>query len=70
MDVKEAVAKAKSYIEDLFAEELPEDIGLEEVEFDKGDREWAITIGFKRPWNRPRNKVAELARPRHSLGRS
>ncbi len=43
MDVKEAVATAKSYIQNLFGEEGIAELGLEEVEFeDIGD--WLVTI--------------------------
>lgn len=65
MDVKQAVAQAKEYVRDLFAEEKPANVGLEEVEFDDRDGEWRITIGFTRPWNKPqfRNKMSELLEP-------
>jgi hypothetical protein len=51
MNVKQAVAIAKSYVADLFGPEGAEDIGLEEVEpnFDNG--EWLVTVGFSRPWD-------------------
>ena len=50
MDVKEAVVSAKAYVNELFAPEKIEDIGLEEFEFDRPHQEWRITIGFSRPW--------------------
>ncbi len=53
MDVKEAVSTAKAYVADVFSDEQPTNIGLEEVEFDSGN--WRITVGFSRPWNRPVN---------------
>ena len=52
MEVKEAVARAKRYVGDLFAEEQPSDLGLEEVEFDDASGEWRVTIGFARPWEK------------------
>ena len=52
MDVKDAVAAAKSYVSDLYTGEDIEHIGLEEVEFEERDDTWRITIGFSRPWER------------------
>ena len=54
MDMKEAVAKAKDYIRDMYIEEDISNIGLEEIEYDDGSGIWGITIGFSRPWNTPR----------------
>jgi hypothetical protein len=52
MDVKEAVATAKSYVADLFAEENFSDLGLEEVSLDQQADQWVVTLGFARPWER------------------
>lgn len=49
MNVKEAVARAKQYVKDLFGEEGISNVGLEEVDFDGTC--WSVTIGFSRPWN-------------------
>ena len=51
MNVKEAVALAKQEVAKLFADELAENIGLEEVEYDDAFKNWRITIGFSRPWD-------------------
>jgi hypothetical protein len=51
MELKEAIAVAKQYIRDVFAEEHISDVGLEEVEFDDASQTWGITIGFSRPYN-------------------
>lgn len=51
MDVKEAVAAAKTYIVQLFEEEKISDLGLEEVLLDEPSGFWSITIGFTRPWD-------------------
>lgn len=48
MDVKEAVAAAKRYIEEVFSDEGIAEIGLEEVEFDNARDVWRITMGFSR----------------------
>ena len=49
MDVKEAVAIAKRYITDLFADEGIAHLGLEEVLFDEWSGDWKVTIGFAPP---------------------
>lgn len=51
MDVKEAVKKALCYIKDIFGDENPENIGLEEVVFNDADNMWEVTVGFSRPWD-------------------
>jgi hypothetical protein len=60
MDVKQAVAIAKKHIGELFADEQVSNLGLEEVEFDEAENCWNVTVGFSRPWDEPRNKLAEL----------
>ncbi len=52
MDAKTAVAAAKNAVADLFGDENPMNIGLEELEFDEARDIWLITIGFSRPWNK------------------
>lgn len=52
MDVKEAIAKAKYYIHSILAEEQLSNVGLEEIEFDDRAKQWRVTIGFSRPWDR------------------
>ena len=64
MDVKEAVKRAKAFISDLFADEDIRDLGLEEVEYDEASREWRVTIGFTRPWDRVENPRLAAMRPR------
>ena len=61
MDVKQAVIQAKTYVKDLFEEEKPANIALEEVEYNNQASEWLITVGFNRPWDRPNNLIAEAA---------
>jgi hypothetical protein len=51
MDVKEAVAAAKTYVGELFSQEGISNLGLEEVEFDEQAGEWRVTVGFSRPWD-------------------
>lgn len=52
MEVKQAVAAAKKYVEELFAGESPASVGLEEVEFDDDLKQWLVTVGFVRPWDK------------------
>lgn len=51
MDVREAVAKAREYISDVYAEEEIRHVGLEEVRFDDATNAWKVTIGFFRAWS-------------------
>ena len=67
MDVKEAVAIAKSYLAELYSSEEITDVGLEEVEFDLETDCWNVTLGFARPWER--NAFRTLARD-PNVGRS
>lgn len=61
MDVKDAVQKAKLYIMEIFASEGVTNLGLEEVEFDDQSKEWVVTIGFSRPWDKSEGGLAALA---------
>ena len=63
MDVKQAARTAREYLSELYSEEQVTDIGLEEVVFDDVSKEWRITIGFSRPWNR-RNALRGLSEAR------
>jgi len=48
MNVKEAVARAKAYLLDVFSDEKITDIRLEEVELDDLADTWCITLGLIR----------------------
>jgi hypothetical protein len=50
LDVKGAVAIAKQYVEDLFANEGIINLGLEEVQHDDLQGVWLVTLGFSRNW--------------------
>ena len=60
MNVKEAVAAAKTYVIELFAEENISDLGLEEVSFDEQKDQWLVTLGFARPWERAATGFAAM----------
>jgi hypothetical protein len=60
VDVKEAVAAAKNYISELYADEHVSNLGLEETEHDERNGIWLITLGFSRLWNTPRSRAQEV----------
>lgn len=64
MDVKEAVARAKTYITEAFDGEGLRNLGLEEVRFDDEADAWRITLGFSRPWDAPKIVTDGLGRDR------
>jgi len=53
MNAKEAIEKAKAYVREIFADEAPQDVGLEEIFHDPYGHRWDVTIGFTRKWDRP-----------------
>ena len=59
MDVKQAIASAKSHARDIFDDEQFSNLGVEEVDRD-GDL-WRITLGLSRPWDRMKPAFAVLA---------
>ncbi len=61
MEVKEAIATAKSYVQSVYtAAEITSDVGLEEVEFDQDEKHWRITVGFSQPSNAPTTRAREV----------
>lgn len=58
MDVKEAVRTAKHWVLDVMDDEHPENLGLEEVDYNDEKQQWRITLGFSRPWNSPGGPLA------------
>jgi len=63
MDVKEAVASAKAYVNELFKDQIYSDPLLEEVEFDDDSHTWRITVGFLRLPEIPRETIGLGALP-------
>ena len=47
IDVKQAVDIASQYLMSLFADRLPSDIQLEEVELSEDEKYWFITLSFR-----------------------
>jgi hypothetical protein len=60
MDVKEAIATAKSHVRDIDPEEEVTNLGLEEVEHIQQSGRWVVTLEFSRPWNKPRTRAQEV----------
>ena len=60
MDVKQAIAAAKAYVADVYADESITNLGLEETEHDAASGLWNITLAFARPWNTPRSRAQEM----------
>lgn len=61
MEVQEAIRLAKDYVTNVFQDEDPTNVGLEEVEFDETDQIWNVTIGFSRPWNSTKSLLANIS---------
>jgi len=61
-NAKEIVALAKQWVKEQYADELIDDIGLEEVRFSRGY--WYITIGFSRPWDNAAFNSLGIRKPR------
>jgi hypothetical protein len=60
MDTKEAIAAAKKYLNDVYADEELTNLGLEEVQHVLAAGNWVITLSFSRPWNTPRTRAQEV----------
>lgn len=60
MEVQEAIRLAKGYVTEVFGDEKPTNVGLEEIEFDDADQIWNVTIGFSRPMLNVKSAVANL----------
>ena len=63
MDVKEAVARARAFVFEVFgAEEAIVHLALEEVERDDPSG-WLVTLGFDRPWGPTGAITALMGKP-------
>lgn len=49
MEVKDAVIKARAYIQEIYSDENVSDIRLEEVEYVDHENAWNVTLSFSRP---------------------
>lgn len=64
LNIKEAVASAKKYAEDVFSAEGVKDLLLEEVDFDDVSKAWLVTVSFLRQQvtqNQNPNSVSTIA---------
>jgi hypothetical protein len=60
MDTKQAIAAAKKYVTEVYADEQLANLGLEEIEHLPSEGRWVITLAFSRPWNTPRTRAQEV----------
>lgn len=60
MDVQEAAKVAKNFVEQVFSDEEPTNIGLEEIEFDERSDAWDVTVAFSRPWNSVKTALSSI----------
>jgi hypothetical protein len=61
LDAKEAIRRALYEVAAVYADEHISDLGLEEVEYEDATGEWAITVGFSRPWDYPPRSPLDAA---------
>ena len=47
LDVKQAVDRAAKYLGELFLENKPKNLLLEEVRLDDDERRWSVTLSFE-----------------------
>jgi hypothetical protein len=59
MNIREAIATAKQYTMEVFADEKIADLGLEEVVRDDEHGLWRITVGFSRPRGVANRSIAD-----------
>lgn len=60
MNDKEAIAAAKSYVGDIFADEQIGNLRLEEFEHTVNAGKWIVAVSFSRPWDTPRTRAQEV----------
>lgn len=57
MNAKEAVKSAIDLVGELFENDKPANIGLEDVVFNSTTNSWDVTVEFSRPWDFPTSNV-------------
>lgn len=70
MEAKDAVIAAKRYLAELFQEERPMNVGLEELDYDELSKSWNVTLGFSRKWDVLPNPIGFLTSGESPLQRS
>lgn len=60
MDSLQAIATAKKYIGEVYADEELVDIDLDEIEHVPASGMWNVTLILSRPWDTPRTRAQEL----------
>lgn len=60
MDDKQAIAAAKAFVGEIYAEEGIENFRIEEFEHLLSAGNWIVTLSFARPWDTPRTRAQEV----------
>ena len=60
MDSRDAIAAAKQYLTEIYADEQIGYITLEEIEHRAQDGVWVVALQFSRPWTTPRTRAQEV----------
>lgn len=60
MNDREAIAAAKTYVSDVYADERIGNPRLEEFEHILSAGNWVVTLSFPRPWDTPRTRAQEV----------
>ena len=68
MDVREAAAKAKQYLQEISEDTELVHVAVEEVEYKEHQDRWNITIGFFRPWSQPGRIRSAMGETRETPG--
>lgn len=60
MHDREAIAAAKTYVSEIYADEQIGSPRLEEFEHILSAGNWVVTLSFPRPWDTPRTRAQEV----------
>lgn len=60
MDDRQAIAAAKAFVQDVYAEEDVGCLRMEEFEHLSSAGNWVVTLSFARQWDTPRTRAQEV----------
>ena len=60
MDDRQAIAAAKAFVGDVYAEEGIGALRIEEFEHSSSAGSWVVTLSFARTWDAPRTRAQEV----------